>query len=259
MDQLSTIESAIEGKREALKNHEMYDLLQSVNDIRTFSESHVFAVWDFMSLLKALQQRLTCISIPWFPADNPVTARFINEIVLGEETDVDVDGEVKSHFEMYIEAMEEIGADTQPVLAFIEELKSGKSVEESEVLKQQPEFVQRFVRQTFDVIATGKAHVIASAFTFGREDVIPDMFIEILSRAKAEGKNYRKFLYYIERHIEVDGDEHGPLSLQMISELCGQDALKWQEVQTTALEALENRIQLWSGIREHMHSAVVVS
>jgi len=56
--------------RAALLDHPIYAQVTSVADLRRFMEDHVFAVWDFMSLLKRLQQDMTCIRVPWFPVEN---------------------------------------------------------------------------------------------------------------------------------------------------------------------------------------------
>ncbi|CAA0241644.1 DUF3050 domain-containing protein [Tenacibaculum maritimum] len=249
MKRILSIEKRVEPLREVLKKHELYEALSDIKDVRIFMESHVFAVWDFMSLLKALQQKLTCVSLPWIPVVNPTTARFVNEIVHGEESDINEKGEPKSHFEMYLDAMEQVGADMTQITTFIEKIKERESIDkilkEIKVLKE----VEDFVNFTFEVIKTEQPHIIAASFTFGREDVIPDMFLEIVQKAE-EGNNvsYSKLTYYLRRHIELDGDEHGPLSLKMIEELCGNDAKKWNEVESYAKEALQKRIDLWTGI-----------
>lgn len=251
---ISFIENEIAPLRQQLNQHSLYKKLENIDDVKTFMESHVFAVWDFMSLLKALQINLTSVSLPWFPKKNTNLVRFINEITLAEESDFDKDGVVKSHFEMYLDAMNEMGANTKEIHFFIEALKQStfvnKSLEKTNTIKA----VKEFVNFTFEVIASKQLHKIASAFTFGREDVIPDMFLNIVNEASTEDNNYDSFVYYLKRHIELDGDEHGPLSLQMISELCGNDDQKWIEVLEVAKKSLEVRIRLWSGIAAQLLS-----
>ncbi|WP_397447615.1 DUF3050 domain-containing protein [Polaribacter sp. R77954] len=247
MRQIHYIQSEIADLRSQLNNHKLYDYLNTLEDVKVFMENHAFAVWDFMSLLKALQAHFTCLNVPWVPASNPKLARFINEIVLAEESDVDVFGKSKSHFEMYMDAMVQIGADTNKINQFLEFISIGKSVEFALKAANVSKGVTDFVLFTFSVVQTNEPHVIASAFTFGRENLIPDIFIEILKKSGKQ-KDYNKFSYYLERHIELDGNDHGPTSLEMIADLCGKDVRKWLEVLTVARKSLEKRILLWDEI-----------
>lgn len=251
-DVAAQTESSIELLMKKLTDHKLYESLKTLEDVKTFTEHHVFAVWDFMSLLKALQTSLTCTTTPWTPKRNTNTARFINEIVLGEETDVDADGKYKSHFEMYLDAMEDIGANTSKIRKFISLIEEGDSVEEALDSAEVSDGVKSFVGYTFEIIKTRKDHMIASAFTYGREGLIPEVFIEILNQSRYLTNNsYRSMKYYLERHIELDGDEHGPLSLKMIDELCDTDE-KTVEANQVASEAVRKRIAFWDAIAEEI-------
>jgi pyrroloquinoline quinone (PQQ) biosynthesis protein C len=172
---------------------------------------------------------------------------------VAEESDYDANGLIKSHFEMYLIAMGEVNADPNKMNDLMKMIQSNVSVEKALESLEIANEVKEFLNFTFDIIKTNKTHVIAASFTFGREDVIPDMFINIIDKASLENsKSYDSFNYYLERHIELDGDEHGPLSLKMIEELCGSDAQKWKEVLETAKKALQLRINLWSAIERQI-------
>jgi hypothetical protein len=252
MHRIELIEKEINDLKERLRHHLLYTCLKDVEDIQVFMENHVFAVWDFMSLLKSLQVKLTTVNTPWIPPANPKLARFVNEIVYEEESDIDGNGQAKSHFEMYIEAMEQVGADTYKISKLIDEVKQGFCLEDSLRELQMDSRVVDFIHFTFSLINTDKPHLIAAAFTFGREGLIPDMFIEILKISDPDNLRYDKLRYYLQRHIELDGDEHGPLSLQMVLELCGHDGQKWREVLAVSKQALTARINLWDAIVEQI-------
>lgn len=254
MENISRVNKFIANERAQLLNHPVYKKIKHIDDLKAFTEVHIFAVWDFMSLLKALQVKLTCVDIPWMPTGSPTTRHLINEIVLAEESDEFIDGRRLSHFEMYIEAMREMGANTDTMDKFLAELASSRSVEQAAKALQLDPRVQAFLEFTFASIAEGEAHKIASAFTFGREDLIPDMFTSILAelRANFPDTEISMFDYYFQRHIDLDGDEHGPLAMRMIMELGGDDETKWREMAESAKKALEVRIQLWDAIEDSL-------
>jgi hypothetical protein len=257
--ELQKLQKQIEPYRENLLAHPLYKSLNSLDEIRVFTEQHVFAVWDFMSLLKALQITLTSVEIPWKPVGSASTRRLINEIVWGEESDLDQFGKPSSHFELYLGAMEQIGANTTEIQSFVQSSNLDSLALDLEKIKIS-ENTKDFVSFTFQKIKENKAHVLAALFTFGREDLIPDMFIEIVKTVEQQtGTSFSKLIYYLERHIEVDGGEHGPMALQMIQDLCGVDELKWHEATEVSIEALKIRMHLWDGVLKEIQSASITN
>jgi hypothetical protein len=249
---IETINAKIEPQKELLLHHPLYKKVQTIEDLQCFLENHVYAVWDFMSLLKALQAKLTCTTTPWFATKNPETRYLINEIVLAEESDLSIDGRRLSHYEMYIEAMQSCGANTTGIEHFLSEVDSLQNIFVAIKKSSLHPNIKNFLDFTFKVIEEGKAHKIAAAFTFGREDLIPSMFTEILKNFQENfpKTDLSKLIYYFERHIELDADEHGPMAMKMITELCGDSEQKWVEVEEVSILALEKRIGLWNAIEE---------
>jgi hypothetical protein len=257
---IKKIQNALQPLREQIVNHKVYGLINSMEDLGVFMNYHVYAVWDFMSLLKTLQNNLTCTSIPWLPKGSANTRYLINEIVTGEESDVDSLGERKSHYEMYLEAMGQCGVLPVDFLNFISRLSKGADLNDAFSAPAVPHEAREFVAYTFEVINSGKPHLQAAVFTFGREDLIPDMFLSIVNDLdKKFPGQLSKFKYYLERHIEVDGSHHSQLSLEMTAELCGSDLQKWNEAEAAAITALQKRIVLWDGVyNEIMNNKVLV-
>jgi hypothetical protein len=254
---LQQLESAISTTRQKLVNHPVYANIKDLDGLRYFMENHVYAVWDFMSLLKALQINLTCVSLPWVPVGNAATRYLINEIVAGEESDVDEAGVRTSHFELYIKAMDQAEANTEPILGLIRALSTGSTIKYALEDVEIPAAARQFMNFTFETIATGKPHLMAAVFTFGREDLIPDMFISLIKELKVQFPDKVDiFQYYIERHIEVDGGHHAALAHQMTIELCGDDESKWQEATEAVKQALEVRIALWDAINQQITAVV---
>ncbi len=246
--QLEKIQQAIAPLRQQIINHKVYAAIRDIEDLKIFMQYHIYAVWDFMSLLKSLQQQLTCTSVPWFPVGSADTRYLINEIVAGEESDVDSFGVRKSHFELYLDAMQQSGADTNAIEKFIDTLKATAKLDLAFETAQVPRAAADFVDFTFQVINSGKSHVQSAVFTFGREDLIPGMFVAMVNDLHQNLPNSISiFKYYLERHIEVDGDHHSHLALEMTAKLCGDNEQYWEEATQLTMAALQQRLALWDG------------
>lgn len=246
---ISQLQQAITHERQNLLEHPMYASLTDIASVKKFTETHVFAVWDFMSLLKSLQSGLTSVTLPWKPVGSPDTRYLINEIVLGEESDIDEEGNRTSHFELYLKAMRQLGADTTVIDTFISRLPDSTLIHKYINEAGLPDRIQSFLDFTFRIALQAPLHVKAAVFTFGREDLIPNMFLRILEKLYSESpEKIAVFKYYIERHIEVDGEHHSQLGLAMVAQLCGEDEVKWKEATEASVKALQVRYGLWDHI-----------
>lgn len=246
---IEAIRKKIEPLRQEIINHKVYSIINNIEDLQIFMQFHIYAVWDFMSLLKALQNNLTCTSIPWFPKGSANSRHLINEIVVVEESDIDMNGERKSHFELYISAMNQCRANCTEIENFITELKQGGNFEKAFSKANTPKEAKEFVDFTFEIINSKKDYLQSAIFTFGREDLIPGMFISMINDInKNFPDNISIFKYYLERHIEVDGEHHSHLALQMTDNLCGNNQEFWLEAEQATILSLKHRINLWNGV-----------
>jgi hypothetical protein len=260
LNQLHKIEQRLTPLKEALVNHRIYGEIDRIDALRLFMEHHIFAVWDFMSLLKVLQRRLCCVEVPWLPAADSQGCRFINEIVLAEESDIDARGRYASHFELYHGSMKQCVANTAGIDGFLSDLRHGTDLLTALESPEVPQAARQFVQQTFKIIEAGNLCEVAAAFTFGREDLLPDVFQRIVDELNTQaGGRLEDFKYYLERHIGLDGDEHGPMATRLLQSLCGADDALWEMAEQTAVDCLLARQQLWDGIYEAISRNAVVS
>ncbi len=284
------LESHLQPTRDALVTHWVYPQVKDSDSLRTFMASHVFAVWDFMTLLKTLQRDLTCIDTPWMPPPDRDNARLINEIVLAEESDEVRPGVYMSHLELYLCAMEERGANHGPLDRFLEAMRAGRGPEESLHTLPIPGGTKDFVVTTLE-LAQGEPHEVAAAFLFGREAIIPDMFKELLdqpvinpftsgrvgehvrraqrlfsrrlaphltrSREIQQGPGPQALRLYLERHVELDGDQHGPMGERLLMRLCGTDEARWKGAESAAARALKARHRMWDSVAKTLASGEI--
>src|ERR1700683_1762284 len=240
------LKDAVAPARNTVISHPMYHRLDGLDAVKTFMRHHVFAVWDFMSLLKSLQRQLTCVEVPWVPSGPTGSRRLINDIVLVEESE-ELGGGFISHFELYLAGMTQAGADRGPIDGFIELLREGRPVLTSLKEAGVPEPSAEFTTTTWGFIESLPLHSQAAAFAFGREDLIPDMFDQVVEVNRDLGNQLSVFVDYLRRHIQVDAEEHTPMAMQMLADLCGDDDARWAQCEETINLALSARQRLWAG------------
>ena len=239
----------IESLRVKLEAHPIYAAVQTLDDLRVFMQHHVYSVWDFMSLIKYLQHQVAPARWPWTPGKDASVQRFINELVLEEETDVALPGHEghTSHFMLYLAAMREIGANADVPARFVE-IAGEQGIAAALASGLAPAPSAAFTRTTFDFIDSGKPHTVAAALALGREHVIPSMFRAFLSRMAVTEAQAPSFHYYLNRHVHLDEDFHAPLSLRLLAALVGDDAAKWREAEAAADAAVDARLHFWDGV-----------
>lgn len=225
----------IERRQKELSNHPLFDRLTDLKSLQIFMEQHVFCVLDFMSVLKSLQNEITPATVPWKPSSYPHLAqRFINEIVVGEETDENAEGAYKSHFELYLDSMNEVNASTNLMTSFLNNF-------ETSVLTPK---LKASCDYHFELSRTGKLEETLAAFLFGREKLIPPMFSTIVSILEKNKLKAPTFLYYLDRHIGLDGDSHGPMGMKLFEMLVTDEESRARAFKA-AITALEHRKNVW--------------
>jgi hypothetical protein len=237
----------------SLRQHPLFERLRSVEQVRVLMEHHVWAVWDFMSLLKSVQSAIAPVTVPWCPPPDAEAARLINEIVVCEEGDEGPAGHAASHFEIYLEAMAEAGASDGPIRQFARDIAAGLPWPSVLDAAAAPAASRSFVRTTLDICA-GSLHGRVAAFTIGREEIIPSMFRGIvaeLARLPQPGQRsqLRLFEWYLSRHIALDGDRHGPMADRLFQRICLADERTLAESLAVALRVLQARIALWDAVQ----------
>ena len=237
--------------KQKLETHTIFDRINSIGELKIFMEHHVFAVWDFMSLLKKLQLDLVPSGSPWIPNPNGNLVRFINEIVMEEESDQAFGSEnditYTSHYQIYLDAMSEVGASTNAITDFVEEV-AGKGIHTAFESNKIPKPSLEFMKHTFDLIERGKSHEIAASFAIGRESIVPLMFQRILDQSKLGTDEVPVFRYYLQRHAELDGDHHGPMALKLLKNMSAGSSEKENEIVKQAEKSIEQRISFWDGV-----------
>ncbi len=235
-----------------LASHDLHEQITTEDHLRLFMSRHVFCVWDFQSLICTLQAGLGGHAIPWLPMPDPESSRLVNELILEEQTDRGIHRAYESHFDIYRSAMVEVGADTQPIDSLVSSIRGGTTVWTAIQNCGASAATQFFVEQTMNVCLRGAIHEQAAVFTLTREDLLPRMFIPLVAGLSRNDLRWSLLREYLERHIESDGERHGPLSRALLDRLCENDPVKWNQAHSAAIIALRARLALWDEIRSEV-------
>lgn len=242
MEKSDKITDQVAALTHALNNHQVYDLMNTLNDVREFMEQEALIAWGYMSLLKALQLQLTGTAVPWMPSANATVCRFINETVLNEESDFNLEHRPQSSFEMFLESMLELEADVFAITGFMHEAHNLESLFLTLKHEKLSQPVRDFLEHTFNLIEENKPHAIASALAYGRAGFAPDRLKAVVEQADEQSrKNFPRLLHFLQRRLEKDTAMHQHQAREMVDTLCGGNELKWQEAERAAVQSLERR------------------
>jgi len=247
----------VEDLKRELNAHPVYAAVADLADLKVFMSHHIYAVWDFMSLIKYLQRTVAPTTTPWMPQFDPAVVYFINQLVLEEESDrieTDAGTQYTSHYALYLRAMTEVGADAEAPERFLAKVRSD-GLDAALYADTTPLPARYFSETTFCFIREDKPHAAAAALAVGRERIIPDMFRRLLAANGVDAAQAPIFHHYLNRHIHLDEDFHGPLSMRLLDSLCGDDPTRLEEAATAAEEAICARIRFWDGVLEAIRAA----
>lgn len=230
-----------------IREHALYGAITDISSLRCFMEQHVICVWDFMCLLKSLQQAFTCTHTAWVPPVDAEAARLVNEIVLAEESDRLPNGTASSHFEMYLRAMEEVGCDLSVMNEFIDRIRSGQSLVRAVSESRFNDGAKRFVRHTIEVLQQ-PIHVQAAVFFHSRENLIPGIFQEFVREIHRNEMPVPTLMHYFVRHAKIDADEHTPKAQILLGRVYQGNSQRMLEGEEAAAKALKERLYLWDAI-----------
>ncbi len=247
MDNLVRNKKKLSELKHKITTHPLFAHKLEPKQVCKFMESHIFAVWGFMSILKSLQKKIAPNYLPWIPNENTKNGliNFVNEIVLCEESDYIEGIGFVSHFEIYLMAMEQMGAKSDHLHKLITRIIDNGYDEKYLDDADTSDEVKNFLKYDLEVSFNGTLPEIIGVFTLGREKVIPNMFSYILT-AIEDRSSTNHLITYLQRHIDIDGDRHGPLSMKLLDVYC--DNAQLSLAYTSAIKSLELRLSVWDRV-----------
>ena len=252
MENLNTHKKELSQLKKSIRGHTLFSNKLSNRQIAIFMESHIYSVWGFMSLLKSLQYALSSNNLPWIPTSNTTNGlvNFINEIVLSEESEHIKGIGFISHFEIYLLAMEEIGAKVNNIKKLIKNIENNKKYKNAILDIKIHKEVRDFLDFDIKTSQSNSLPKIIGGFTLAREQVIPNMFEYIIPAIK-DKKSAKHFITYLRRHISIDGDRHGPLASKLLETICSSNKDMCTAYQS-GIKSLKLRLKVWDKVASEL-------
>lgn len=226
--------------------HPIFPRLKSLEAVKVFMEHHIWCVWDFMYLAKSVHSSLSGRGA-WSPSPCPETLADFNDILATEETDIGPTGKLGSHFEFFVEAMEQAGADTIPVRAFQRQVELGEAPLLAMRKSKAPTSAIQFVSATMND-ASGPTHIRAASFCLAREDLVPRLLRRLRRYVPWNHPRLEMLKWYVDRHIELDTVHHGPTGRRILAAVIAGDSNRRAEASAAAELAIAARVKYLDAI-----------
>lgn len=240
----------VEHESDELTQHPILHAVSDRAGLRVFMASHVYAVWTHISLVKRLQHELTSVAVPWVPPRSRHAARLINELVTGVECDLDADGAPISHYELYLDAMQNVGADTRSIRRFVQLIDDGSSsaLERAFDSATTPQHVRTYVRHALRVARQGSLAQVMGCFLHERDISLQQSITRLLAEWTRTSPALPRLAYYLERHSQLECGRHAERLQRVVQELDSTSPRFADDVLASARESLGTRIRFWDGV-----------
>ena len=231
-----------------LESHKLYERIYNEQALRLFVEHHVICVWAYNFLLRQIHQEVVALVHPLNSQAQKEAIRLVSKIILEEEVEEQHDGSLLSHLEIYLEAMQDLGADISPVVCFFDMQEAGYTWQEALKHANFSAPVALYARK-ISRLAQQPIHERAAALFYEGEPYIPDSFLEQLGQMGTKAK-VNRLLDYFERHIEGLKRPGFSASGRLVEIFCGDNELLNEDAEKAAEQAMKNRIELWDHLLE---------
>lgn len=230
-----------------LEENEIYKLIDSDEKLRLYMEQQVACVWFYQILLKNITRDILSMTRSIDCRSTKELMQISCALIMEEELDDVLDGEITSHLELFLESMYEVGCNMKPFLSFMESFEEGLSLEKAVEESLFCQSTKRYLLNSLTILDLS-LHEKASALFYEGEPYIPDDFLSYLNTY--HGEKVANLVLYYERHIEGLKKPGYSSTGRMIEILCESSSERFCEAESVAEKVMKNRISLWIKLEE---------